>query len=431
MHIAYVCSHYPAPSHSFVQREVHTLRNLGVPVTTCSIWKAPPEQVLSRADQHDFDETIAVLPCHPATMIRAQFRAAFRRPRAYVRTLFAAMRLSPPGLRPRLWRLFYFAEAVMLWERLLPHDDLHLHAQFADGASDVALLAACLGGPRWSFGLAVHGPVEFYDISQNRLADKVKQARLVVAISDFGRSQVLTLIDEEEWHKVHVVRCGLDPDVFEPITRSDGDGHRILCVGRLVHLKGQSLLVEALARLRSDGHDVELVLVGDGPKRAALEQEAARLGLGDAVHFAGAVGQDEILDHYRAATLFCLPSFAEGLPVVLMEAMAVGLPVVTTRIMGVPELVEDGVSGRLVAPGRLDELVAALQELVEAPQERRLEMGRAGRARVLEEFDVRRAGARLAALFGAFGDDQSDGVPVANEDGTRSPERQLGFPRSS
>lgn len=231
MHIAYVCSHCPAPSHSLVRREVHTLRDLGVSVTTCSVWKAPPDQVLSRADRRDQEQT-------------------------------------------------------------------------------------------------------------------------VVTISDFGRSQVLTLLDEKDWSKVRGVRCGLNPEVFDLRLPTEEPLVRVLCVGRLVHLEGQSLLVEAVARLRSEGLPVDLVLVGDGPKRSELEEQVRRLGLDDHVSFAGAVGQDEILDHYRAASLFCLPSFAEGLPVVLMEAMAVGLPVVTTRIMGVPELVEDGVSGRLVAPGR-------------------------------------------------------------------------------
>lgn len=401
MNIAYVCSHYPAPSHSFVQREVHALRELGVPVTTCSVWKAPPDQVLSQADQRDLRETIALLPTNAGRFVRAHLRALTRHPVRYLRTLAAGQGMSPAGLRERLWHLFYFAEAVLLWEQLAGHDRLHLHAQFADGASDVALLAARLGGPGWTFGLAVHGPVEFYDISRNRLADKVAEARLVLAISDFGRSQVLTLLDEAQWSKVKVVRCGLDPDVFALNSPNGAGPFRVLCVGRLVHLKGQSLLIDAAAALRAEGVDIELVLVGAGPKREELERQAQRLGVTDHVTFTGAVGQDEILDHYRAASVFSLPSFAEGLPVVLMEAMAVGLPVVTTRIMGVPELVVDGVNGRLVAPGRLDELTDALRGLAEASPAQRAEMGRAGRERVLEEFDVRKAARGLAAHFQA------------------------------
>ncbi len=403
MHIAYVCSHYPAPSHSFVQREVHALRDLGVSVTTCSVWKAPPDQVLSRADQRDLDETIALLPTGPGPILSAHLRALGRHPIRCLRTLAAAQRTSPPGLKPRLWHLFYFVEAVLLWARLAQHRELHLHAQFADGASDVAMLAAKLGGPRWSFGLAVHGPVEFYDISRNHLADKVRDARLVLAISDFGRSQVLTLLDEAEWEKVKVVRCGLDPDVFDLNAPAAADGPmRVLCVGRLVHLKGQSLLVDAVAALRAEGHDVELVLVGAGPKRDDLERQTQRLGLGEHVRFTGAVSQDEIRELYREASVFCLPSFAEGLPVVLMEAMAVGLPVVTTRIMGVPELVADGVNGRLVAPGRVDELTDALRDLATKTAAERAALGRAGRERVLEEFDVRKSAAGLAVLFGAL-----------------------------
>lgn len=403
MHVAYVCSHYPAPSHSFIQREVAAVRQHGMSVTTCSVWRAARDQVLSQADQRDLEETVALLPARASTVLSAHVAALRTHPGRYLRTLAESIRLSPPGLRARTWRLFYFAEAVLLWRRLAGHRELHLHAQFADGASDVALLTASLGGPGWSFGLAVHGPVEFYDVSSNRLATKLDRARLVVAISDFGRSQLLTLMDEAEWSKVHVVRCGVEPAVFEVAPARPATGPlRILCVGRLVHLKGQSLLLEAIAELRDEGIAAELVLVGDGPKRAALERQAERLAVSDAVEFAGAVGQDEIPARYRAADLFCLPSFAEGLPVVLMEAMAVGLPVISTRIMGIPELVEDGVNGWLIAPARVDELVAALRDAAETSADRRAELGRAGRRRVLEEFDVHRSGARLADLFTAM-----------------------------
>ncbi len=184
--------------------------------------------------------------------------------------------------------------------------------------------------------------------------------------------------------------------------RSANGELRVICVGRLVSLKGQSLLIEAIGELNRRGIPARAILIGDGAKRDALAHIAARVGVADRVDLLGSVGQDTIRAHYLDADIFCLPSFAEGVPVVLMEAMALERPVVTTRIMGIPELVEDGVSGLLVAPGSLAELVEALATLAGDPQ-RRAAMGRAGRRRVLAEFDVDRSAPRLAQLFATAG----------------------------
>jgi glycosyltransferase involved in cell wall biosynthesis len=279
----------------------------------------------------------------------------------------------------------------------------HLHAQFADAATDVALLVANYGGGGWTWSLAVHGPVEFYNVEALRLREKIARATFVQAISDFGRSQLMTLAPEDEWSKLHVVHCGIEPDVYRPepaAERADGD-LRIICVGRLVHLKGQSVLVEAVAELKRRGVGCRVVFVGDGPSGERLAAQAAALGTGAHVELLGSVGQHEIRRHYLEADVFCLPSFAEGVPVVLMEAMALERPVVTTQIMGIPELVEHGVSGLLVPPGRVDRLADALQELA-TDSARRAEMGAAGRRKVVAEFDVNRSAERLREIFGAL-----------------------------
>jgi glycosyltransferase involved in cell wall biosynthesis len=175
-------------------------------------------------------------------------------------------------------------------------------------------------------------------------------------------------------------------------------GLRILNVARLAEVKGQIVLLDAVAALREQGLAVTATIVGDGPQSDALHVHAGRLGIRDAIDLPGAVGQDKLRAYYERADLFCAPSFAEGVPVVLMEAMAMGLPVIATRIMGVPELVDDGVSGRLVAPGRADVLAAAIRDLA-GDAGRRAAMGSAGREKVVAEFDVDRSAARLAELF--------------------------------
>lgn len=400
--VGYLASHYPAVSHTFVMREVTALRRLGVEIETMSIHRAGPEELLTHADREAESTTFSVLPTSARRMLRIHARALARRPSRYVGTLLRAIRLSPPGVRGHLWQLFYFVETMAIVERCLARGVRHLHAQFADGATDVALLVTHYLGPDASWSLAVHGPVEFRDLARNRLQAKVRDARFVQAISYFGRSQILSLLDEADWGKVHVVRCGVDPTVYSPdgpdSPEPPGGRFRILCVGRLVPWKGQSLLVEATARLVELGIDAHLTLIGDGPKRAELETLADRCRIPDRVTLLGAVGQDEIRAHYERADAVCLPSFAEGVPVVLMEAMALQRPVVSTRIMGIPELVEDGVEGLLVPPGDLGSLVRALERLAE-DRELGERIGRAGRAKVLAEFDVRDSAKQLRALF--------------------------------
>jgi colanic acid/amylovoran biosynthesis glycosyltransferase len=405
--IAYVCSRYPAVSHTFIQREVAALRGFGLDVDTVAIRRAAPEEVLSRADRAEADATYAILPVRPWHLARAHANA-LRYPRAWRATLVRALKLAPRGLRGRLWQLFYFGEAVVLWDRARRRGVGHLHAHFANVGSDVALLAATLGreagrGPRY-WSMTMHGSTEFYDVSAFRLAEKVRDARFVACVSDFTRSQLMLHTEEEHWHKLALVRCGVDPQAFGAVARDGASGAlRVLVVGRLVPGKGYSLLLEALADVVARGHDVTLEIVGEGPAGDALRSRAAALGVDGRVRWLGAVGQDEIRRHYERADAFCLPSFAEGVPVVLMEAMAVQLPVVATRIAGIPELIEDGVGGLLVAPARADELADALARLAASPDLRE-RLGRAGREAVIAGYDAGRWARALKELLVAYGD---------------------------
>ncbi|MBV9212630.1 MAG: glycosyltransferase, partial [Actinobacteria bacterium] len=204
--------------------------------------------------------------------------------------------------------------------------------------------------------------------------------------------------------KLHVVHCGLDAGLFEPPDRSTRSSPvEVLTVGRIVPVKGQSLLVRALADLTARGLDARLTVAGDGPGRGELERLAHDLGIADRVALPGAVGQDAICDHYARADVFALPSFAEGLPVVAVEAMAMELPVVASRITGMPELLDEGHSGLMVTPGRADALTDALARLIDAGPKRRAEIGRAGRAKVVAEFDLEHSAAQLLQIFAEAG----------------------------
>jgi glycosyltransferase involved in cell wall biosynthesis len=299
--------------------------------------------------------------------------------------------------------VFYFAEAVPIAEECRRRGLGHVHAHFTSPSADVARMVALLrrgdGRPPVSWSFTAHGTDIFND-APARLAGKVRDASLVVCVSDFGRSQLMRMVDEDHWDKLRVVHCGLDRRWFaEPAERASSNPLKLLTVGRLEREKGHVVLLEAVSELARRGVPARLELVGDGSRRARLERLAADLGIAASVHFLGTLGQDRLPARYAAADVFCMPSLGEGIPVVLMEAMASGLPAVASGVMGIPELVEDGVSGVLVPPGRPAAFADSLERLAGDP-ELRAQMGEAGRRRVLAEFDVERSAEQLAHAFG-------------------------------
>ena len=401
MRIACLVSRYPLLSHTFIMREVLALRRAGTQVDTFTVRRAGDGHLLTEVDREADATTFAIVPPRIGALGGAHLRAFARHPGRYLATLRLALELRGPGARSALWQVFYFGESAVMWDECRRRGITHIHAHHANVASDVALLAASLGGPAWSWSFTMHGSTEFFDVREHRLPQKVERALFVRCVSDHGRSQLMSLVGTEHWEKLHVVHCGVDVAEFtaDDHPREPNPAPEILTVGRVVPVKGQALLVEALAELASRGIDARLTIVGDGPQLPELRERAQRLGIADRVAFEGAVGQDAVRGYYERADVFALPSFAEGLPVVLIEAMAMGLPVVASRITGIPELVEEGISGRLVVPGRGDQLVDALAALASASDDERRAMGRSGRDRVVAEFDVRDTALELRSLL--------------------------------
>jgi colanic acid/amylovoran biosynthesis glycosyltransferase len=408
LHIAYLIHHYPAVSQAFVRREVEELRRRGVRVDMFTVWRTAPGDLLAEADRIEDRTTTALLPVDRRRVLAAHL-TALRRPRAYVRTLLLALRDGNAGVRQRALAVAAFALAVVLWNDLRRRGIRHVHTHFTGTPTHIAWLTTELGnafesGDRdWTFSLNIHGPVEFHNVAENRLRDRIHQAAFVVAISDFARSQLMAFSDPSAWHKIRVIRSGIELDVFRRNGRAPASGDQIelLSIGRLVGLKGQSVLLDAVSMLRDRGVRVHATIGGDGEMRAPLERQAAKLGLGDVVSFIGAVGQDEILSLYGSADIFCMSSFAEGIPGVLQEAMAMEVPVIATRIAGISELVEDGENGLLVPPGRSDRLADALERLARDP-ELREQFARAGRRKVESNHDLRQLGVALADLIAEF-----------------------------
>ena len=314
-----------------------------------------------------------------------------------LRTLRLALGISRSSDHRLLRHLVRVAEAcrVIRWTR--ESGAQRLHAHFGTNSAEVGMYTRSLGGPPFSF--TVHGPEEFE--SPMCLAEKVHSAAFVAAISSYCRSQLYLRCRQVEWHKIHVVHCGLEPAFYQTLPSEPSQSRRLICVGRLCEAKGQLLLIEAAARLRAAGVDLQLVLAGDGPIRGEIEAAIARNRLGDAVRITGWISSDQVRLELSASRALVLPSFAEGLPVVIMEAMALGKPVLSTLVAGIPELVRAGETGWLFPAGSLDELAAAMKECLSAPAREIERMGNAGRERVLERHSIAIESAKLAELFGA------------------------------
>ncbi|MGY1604679.1 glycosyltransferase family 4 protein [Geodermatophilus sp. SYSU D00815] len=393
--LAYLVSQYPEISHAFIETEIEAVRALGAEVHTFSAREPEPADLVTERSREEARRTAVLQRAVVPTLLRASLALLRRSPAALGAGLALALRSGPRTLRARAMQVFYLGEAVVLWWRMSRLGLRHVHVHFANNGADIARLAVAVGtaadGPDagWAWSLAMHGPTEFEDVSRYDLPAKLASAARVACITDFCRSQVLRSLPSEQWGKAGLVRMGVDTRRFSPAPAADrppGAPLRVLSVGRLVPEKGAPLLLDAVARLVAAGTPVHLTLVGGGPLHDLLAAEIRARGLDDAVELAGPRGQEELPDLYRASDAFCLPSFAEGLPVVLMEAMASGLPVVTTTIAGIPELVVHRGTGLLVAPGRADLIAAALSELAEDRALGRA-LGEAGRAAVVALHD--------------------------------------------
>jgi colanic acid/amylovoran biosynthesis glycosyltransferase len=396
--LAYLVSTYPTLSMTFVLREVLALRELGFRVETASI--NPPDRPIHALTAVEADEakrTYCVKQHGLAGATVAKLQTVFGNFGGYWRGVALAFRLARLDLRRLYLNLMYFIEALMVGQWMKRQGLRHLHVHLASQAASVGLFVRTVFG--FGYSLTVHGPDEFYDADRQMLAEKIAAADFLCCISSFARSQLMKLSPYKHWSKFVVSPLGVDPEVFAPRPeRIATERFEILCVGRLTPAKGQHILIDAVERLTQEGRHVRLRLVGSGPDEESLREHAARSAARECIVFEGAINQDRIRDFYAAADAFCLPSFAEGLPVVLMEAMAMRIPCVTTYIAGIPELIRDGEDGLLVPASDLDALVTALASLMD-DAELRQRIAKSGRARVVENYDLRRNVERLAAIF--------------------------------
>lgn len=397
MRVAYLINQYPAVSHSFIRREIQALERRGVEVLRIAVrgWNA---ELADDADRVERTRTRYVLEEGSLALAPAVIKALLTRPRETLRAAMLACRMSRGSDRPLPVHLIYLAEACRILGWLREGGVQHVHAHFGTNAAEVAMLVHALGGPAWSF--TVHGPEEFDRASQLGLAHKLLRCAFAVAISSYGRGQLYRLVEPGQWSRMHVVHCGLERDFYAvPGLPAHATARRLICVGRLCEQKGQLLLIEAVRRLAERGIEFELVLAGDGEMRGVVEAHIERYRLQARVRITGWISSAQVRAELLAARALVLPSFAEGLPVVIMEAMALGRPVLSTYVAGIPELVRPGVDGWLVPAGDVDALAEAMRACLACDSPTLRNMGEAARTRVLERHDVDREAATLADLF--------------------------------
>jgi glycosyltransferase involved in cell wall biosynthesis len=396
--IAYLVNQYPKISHTFIRREILALEAQGVEVTRIAI-RGHETGSLDASDAEELGKTRYILKARLLAVLAACTLAFVRAPGPFLSTLAAAMRLGRRSDGGVFKHVAYFVEACVLKKWLAESGVGHVHAHFGTNAAAVVMFCRWLGGPGYSF--TVHGPDEFDRPQRLALREKVQGAAFVCVISSFCRSQLYRWTRFADWPKVHVVRCALEPSYFEA---EGGDGKitdkpRLLCVGRLSEEKGQLLVVRAAKILAERGVALEVVLAGDGPLRAEIESEIGRLGLGTVVRVTGWIDNQRVRELVLESRALVVASFAEGLPVVIMEAFALNRPVLSTWIAGIPELVQDDVSGWLIPPGDVGKLADAMQVALTASPSRLAEMGACGRKLTAELHNSTLEAVRLKALL--------------------------------
>jgi colanic acid/amylovoran biosynthesis glycosyltransferase len=393
--IAYFINQYPKVSHSFIRREICALERQGFAIQRIALrgWDTPTPDEEDRLEQQ---RTRYILRHGLWATLMPLLITLLRSPLRFFATISLALRMARESReRSLIYHLVYIAEACLILSWLRQSAATHVHAHFGTNSAEVIMLVRALGGPPYSF--TVHGPDEFQQ--PMGLREKVERSAFVVAVSSYGRSQLYLRLPHQDWPKVQVVHCGLDKAFYEVSPVPVPAVPRLVCVGRLCEAKGQLLLVEAAARCAAQGVPVELVLAGDGPLRGELEKLIAEYKLGNQVRITGWISSNEVREQILAARALVLPSFAEGLPVVIMEAMALRRPVLSTYIAGIPELILPGENGWLFAAGSLEDLVNALQECLAAPIEALQALGAAGHSRVIARHAIDVEAGKLAALF--------------------------------
>ena len=396
LRITYVVSQYPAISHTFILGEINGLEQGNIEVFPTSV-NAPdrPYEKLTPLEQAASDKTVFIKSTLKRKLIPLAVKTFFKNPARFAKAKYLALKFGfhTPSLFVK--NIAYFLEGLVVAEVAQKNHCDQIHAHFTSQGCSVAMFASILSGI--PFSVTVHGPDEFYNVNELQLVEKFKRARFIVAISDFAKSQIMKFSEISDWDKIVVNNLGVNSSIFTPIEKNNATPS-LLCVGRLVAAKGQGVLLQAAKQLADRGVAFQLKLVGDGPDRATLEHYVAENNLAAFVHFLGKVNHDKVVELQQASDVFVIPSFAEGVPIVLMEAMASGTPCVTTHITGIPELITHNHDGLLVPAGSVDKLAGALERIL-SDKSLRESLAQHAVTTIRDQWELSKSNDRLAAIF--------------------------------
>ena len=395
MRIGYFTNTYPRATDTFIRREVLGLRKRGFEVCTYSVRSAGRDHNVEQEVISERENTYYLLPVSLGLLLAALLSTLFANPVGFFSTLWLAIKIAKPGLTGFMMQMIYFTEAIVLAKRIQKDGIEHLHNHLGDNSGNVTLFASKLSGI--PFSISIHGPHIFFDALYWALDKKTEFSKFICCIGHFCTSQMMLYADKSQWDKFNIIRCGVDIDQFE-FTLPQRKAKRLVYVGRLSAEKGVPILFTSLADLKSRGYDFHLTLLGDGQDRGYLEKQVTEKGLQDHIEFGGFVDQDTIKKTLNESDIFILPSFAEGIPVALMEAMAMGIPVIATYVGGVTELVMDGVTGQVVSPSDGEGLAKAIAKYIDDDAFCQ-SIAQAARAKVVEEFNIDDQVDKLAELF--------------------------------
>lgn len=393
MRITYLINQYPKVSHTFIRREIIALEKQGFEIQRLAL-RGWDEKLIDLDDIAEQQKTAYVLKNGVLSLLLSATKVLVQKPIRFCSALWLAIKLGIKADRPILFHFIYFLEACKVYLEAKQFDSQHLHAHFGTNPSEIAMLVNALSGLPYSF--TVHGPEEFDRPQFLKLAEKINQSKFVVAISSFGRSQLMRWVDFLQWHKINIVHCGLEASFYNVPAVAMPAKPRLVCVGRLCEQKGQLLLIEAAKNLNELQLDFELILAGDGEMRAEIESLIVQYQLQDKVTITGWISSAEVRNTILSSQVLVLPSFAEGLPVVIMEAMSLRRPVISTYIAGIPELLIHRENGWLCVAGDVHNLADTMREALLTPISTLQKMGDAAFERVIARHNIDIEAAKLA-----------------------------------
>ena len=397
LRIAYLTGVYPRATDTFIRVEVEQLRRLGFDVATFSVRRPPTDHLVSDELRRETDRTGYLLAAGPVKLAWATIAMAVQSPRRMFSTMRLMARTGMPGFSARLKQAAYLFEASVLARQLKRRGVRHLHNHLGANSAHVAMLASGLSGIPYS--LTIHGPHIFFAIHQWALGEKIARAAFTACIGNFCRSQCMIVAPPETWDRLKIVRCCVYPEFLEQEPQPVPDEPRLVCVGRLSAEKGQLILIEAARRLADENLAFEITMIGDGELRTCLEQRIRQYGLDRHIRLVGWQESSKVREHLSRSRALIVSSFAEGLPVVIMESLAMGRPVISTTVADIPELVEPGRNGWLIRPGSVAALTDAMREVLKSSPKQLEKMGRAGTERVAQQHNAALEVDQLATLI--------------------------------